>query len=107
MSEEKIYKNLDEKITTLNGLPIVFDPEGKMPATYRLVLVSILERFLGKVPGDRILAFAIANKIFKANNQVTLSEKEVNLIKSAMDADTTFNSIVIGRLNDYLDQRSE
>ena len=96
-----VIRNLDKKITTLEGRPISFVPGEEL--TYKAALVSLCElKKPGGKPGDLLRAYEIGSKIYKAEKEIELTDEEVNFLRDLVKDSDVFVAVIIGKLIELL-----
>ena len=94
-------KNLDKKITTLEGRPISYIPGEEL--TYKDALVALCElKKPGSKPGDLLKAYEIGSKIYKVDKEIELTDEEINYLQELAQNSDIFVAVIVGKLIDFL-----
>jgi len=95
--------NLNKSITTLEGTPIA-DLMKNKTMTFKTALISICE-MSKPVPGtgEGLKAFDIGLRILKANNNLEVTQEDIEFLKKLVNNSDVFLAIVIGQLSHYLE----
>jgi hypothetical protein len=101
-------QNLNQKIKTISGQEII-GVDGSSVLTYKSALVSICELFKSDKPGsgETLTAFDLGMKIFKAEDEIELGEKDVEFLKSLITSNNFYLAAVTGRLMELLNKKEE
>ena len=95
-------KSLDGEVLSLANIPYYLDKDNK--ATCRKLLIAACETYKPDPgSGDILKTFSIGLKIVQAKDSLVLDEKEAELLKRIIINNVSFNSIIIGRLNELLE----
>jgi hypothetical protein len=98
--------NLKQPILTLKQKPILDIGNEEKVLTIGSAFVSALE--MHQKPGEGIKAYEIGGRFIKATeeNEIELSEDDVKFLKKVISESSTFVSVVVGRLTDYLNKNN-
>ena len=99
-------KNLNGDLTSISGTPIMDSMTGK-PMTFRYVLIAACEFHRPNIPGEGIKAYAIGMKLLKAKDEIELNQEELDFLKTLVNNSTVLMSVVIGRINEFLEGAKE
>ena len=94
-------KNLDQAMTTISGAKIMLTSDKAM--TYRNALVSACETHQGQPgSGDNIKAYDLGIKIMNAEEDLELSEEDLEFLNKVIDSNQAFMAVVVGRLHEFI-----
>jgi len=99
-------QNLDQRIKTISNQEII-GVDGKSSLTYKSALISVCELFKSDQPGsgDTLRAFDLGMKIFKAEDEIELEEKDVEFLKKLVTQNVFYLAAVTGRLMELLNKK--
>lgn len=98
-------KGLDNNVLSFKGEPMILPGEQK--ATYNDLLIIACETCkLEPGTGDSLKVFNIGINIVN-NDEPELDEAELTLLKKIINNNPSFSPIIIGRLNELLEQATK